>query len=477
MVLQCCICKKTKYLHPDLSFHLFPNNIDDRTIWVANLGENIKVSKYSRICSTHFRLGDFQIKPSGKKFLKIGAIPVSEVDSELVLRSETSSKRLFVDTPVDNASHLNFKYNVNASGPSSIKRSKVILDRQASTNSLSDTGSVENFEMDIDPAGRSLKSHSVPVEIDRTNCITEKLYCRLCFKFVSRTQLICLGPFHDKMYPVRSADFKRNKILQSNMYIKMIHALMPEFDHDIIENPVMCSYCSVKLEKSFNFFEKCMNNQKLIKQYKASFCPNSESVTFEEIIQREDQLHLMKPGTSVLKKRPASQEAWDCSKVQDKVIKVTAPDSQDCDRPDTVCVNNINTEVEEKFDIFTSDLSNIKEEPINEHPITSNRSSEFPLQSNTEILKTETHVKTESDTSANDVNSDNCYLYCAPGNYNSCGILENTNISTDILKNEIVLKTESTSHIFISDTIVIDETGAVVRSVIPSLSKSDYPSQ
>ncbi|XP_072394996.1 uncharacterized protein [Diabrotica undecimpunctata] len=159
MVLQCCICKKkTKYLHPDLSFHLFPNNIDDRTIWVANLGENIKVSKYSRICSTHFRLGDFEIKPSGKNFLKIGAIPVSEVDSELVLRSETSSKRLFVDTPEDNASHLNFKYNVNAPGPSSIKRSKVILDRQASTNSSSDTGSVENFEMDIDPAGRSLKS-------------------------------------------------------------------------------------------------------------------------------------------------------------------------------------------------------------------------------------------------------------------------------------------------------------------------------
>ncbi|CAG9837491.1 unnamed protein product [Diabrotica balteata] len=96
MVLQCCICKKTKYLHPDLSFHLFPNNIDDRTIWVANLGENIKVSKYSRVCSIHFRLEDFEIKQSGKKFLRIGAIPMSEVsDSELVLRSETSSKRLF----------------------------------------------------------------------------------------------------------------------------------------------------------------------------------------------------------------------------------------------------------------------------------------------------------------------------------------------------------------------------------------------
>ncbi|XP_072379305.1 uncharacterized protein [Diabrotica undecimpunctata] len=158
IVLQCCICKKKQNIYiPDLSFHLFPNNIDDPTIWVANLRENIKVSKYSRICSTHFRLGDFEIKPSGKIFLKIGAIPVSEVDSELVLRSKITSKRLFVDTSVDNASHLNFKYNVNAPGPSSIKRSKVILNRQASTNSSSDTASVENFAMDIDPAGRSLK--------------------------------------------------------------------------------------------------------------------------------------------------------------------------------------------------------------------------------------------------------------------------------------------------------------------------------
>ncbi|CAG9833391.1 unnamed protein product [Diabrotica balteata] len=160
-----------------------------------------------------------------------------------------------------------------------LRSKKATLNKSFPSNNSLHQGSVETSTL----PSCSVDSHSVPVEIDPTDCITGKLYCRLCFKFVSRTQLVCLGPFHDKMYPVRSDDFKRNKILQSNMYIKMIDALMPEFDHDIIENPVMCSYCSAKLEKAFNFLEMCMNNQKLIKQYKESFCLNGESVTFEEI--------------------------------------------------------------------------------------------------------------------------------------------------------------------------------------------------
>ncbi|XP_072382178.1 uncharacterized protein [Diabrotica undecimpunctata] len=56
-----------------------------------------------------------------------------------------------------------------------ILRSKVILDRQASTNSSSDTASVENFEMDIDPAGRSLRRKKIEVEdhqSDSSNTVT-----------------------------------------------------------------------------------------------------------------------------------------------------------------------------------------------------------------------------------------------------------------------------------------------------------------
>ncbi|XP_074034481.1 uncharacterized protein isoform X2 [Leptinotarsa decemlineata] len=80
MVLYCWVCKQSQCSNQKLTLHRFPTDANERAVWFENLGlkqypEN--TLKYARICSVHFEGEAFEVKPSGKIFLKKGARPLS----------------------------------------------------------------------------------------------------------------------------------------------------------------------------------------------------------------------------------------------------------------------------------------------------------------------------------------------------------------------------------------------------------------
>lgn len=54
----------------------FPKHAEERKLWLFILGlETRNLPLRAEICSDHFDSGDFNIKPSGLRVLKKGAIP------------------------------------------------------------------------------------------------------------------------------------------------------------------------------------------------------------------------------------------------------------------------------------------------------------------------------------------------------------------------------------------------------------------
>ncbi|CAH1119181.1 unnamed protein product [Phaedon cochleariae] len=194
MVLQCWICKKTKFLYPNLTFHSFPADSYDRDIWLSRLSrnQNEPIPKHARICSSHFGIGDFLNKPSGKTYLKHSALPLFFGDGDKESfghsRSETTRKRLFSDmasTGTDPVPHFEKKSDVSSPV---MKRSETTGRRLFSNMTSTDTGSVSHLERNNDlsspvmkrfPADQcdyeaSLKSFSL-----RKNACIPK-YARIC---------------------------------------------------------------------------------------------------------------------------------------------------------------------------------------------------------------------------------------------------------------------------------------------------------
>ena len=81
---SCCIphCTVTGYVVENgkkVTFHSLPKNNEALKKWLVNIrrdtGTNFCISKYTKVCSRHFRDEDFLITAKGRKFLKNGAVP------------------------------------------------------------------------------------------------------------------------------------------------------------------------------------------------------------------------------------------------------------------------------------------------------------------------------------------------------------------------------------------------------------------
>ncbi|CAG9831180.1 unnamed protein product [Diabrotica balteata] len=79
MVRYCVVCKKSSYLHPELSFHLFPvKNQLLFDMWLSVFGLNKEhISKNATVCSEHFKKHDLIIQPSGRVILRKGTVPIN----------------------------------------------------------------------------------------------------------------------------------------------------------------------------------------------------------------------------------------------------------------------------------------------------------------------------------------------------------------------------------------------------------------
>ena len=53
----------------------FPKDSQRRDVWLKSLGINDVPKDYERICSDHFQESDFEIKASGRRYLRQDAVP------------------------------------------------------------------------------------------------------------------------------------------------------------------------------------------------------------------------------------------------------------------------------------------------------------------------------------------------------------------------------------------------------------------
>ncbi|KAG5861084.1 hypothetical protein JTB14_004937 [Gonioctena quinquepunctata] len=75
----------------------FPADAHEKAVWLEKLGLKEfteTVSKYARICSIHFEGEAFEIKPSGKIYLRKGARPLF-FNEEYIPTTETASTSRF----------------------------------------------------------------------------------------------------------------------------------------------------------------------------------------------------------------------------------------------------------------------------------------------------------------------------------------------------------------------------------------------
>ncbi|XP_074031321.1 uncharacterized protein isoform X3 [Leptinotarsa decemlineata] len=107
MVPYCWVFKQSQCSNQKLTLHRFPTDANERAVWFENLGlkqcpEN--TLKYARICSVHIEGEAFEVKPSGKIFLKKGARP--SFDQEYI--PPTSRKDDLSTDSTNTASENNF---------------------------------------------------------------------------------------------------------------------------------------------------------------------------------------------------------------------------------------------------------------------------------------------------------------------------------------------------------------------------------
>ncbi|KAG5870466.1 hypothetical protein JTB14_004549 [Gonioctena quinquepunctata] len=103
MVLYCWVCKQSNCSNQNLSFHRFPADAHEKAVWLEKLGLKEfteTVSKYARIRSIHFKGEAFEIKPSGKIFLRKGAFFNEEYNAttETASTSRLDNRKLFTDS-------------------------------------------------------------------------------------------------------------------------------------------------------------------------------------------------------------------------------------------------------------------------------------------------------------------------------------------------------------------------------------------
>ncbi|KAG5865950.1 hypothetical protein JTB14_029956 [Gonioctena quinquepunctata] len=136
----------------------FPADAHEKAVWLEKLGLKEfteTVSKYARICSIHFEGEAFEIKPSGKIFLRKGARPLF-FNEEYIPTTETAStsrldNRKSSTDSTDTAPGTNCSDIIDSFGPP-LKRfhsdtSATMTAPEIDTESLSETLTASETEL------------------------------------------------------------------------------------------------------------------------------------------------------------------------------------------------------------------------------------------------------------------------------------------------------------------------------------------
>ncbi|XP_050512369.1 uncharacterized protein LOC126888284 isoform X2 [Diabrotica virgifera virgifera] len=101
MVRNCFVCRKTAYLHPELSFHSFPVKNQRLDMWLSIFSLNKEqITKTSMVCSEHFRKQDLIKQPSGRINLRKGALPINIYNKSPEPRSYIEVEEVDIKVPI-----------------------------------------------------------------------------------------------------------------------------------------------------------------------------------------------------------------------------------------------------------------------------------------------------------------------------------------------------------------------------------------
>ncbi|KAG5866548.1 hypothetical protein JTB14_028470 [Gonioctena quinquepunctata] len=197
-------------------FHRFPADAHEKAVWLEKLGLKEfteTVSKYARICSIHFEGEAFEIKPSGKIYLRKGARPLF-FNEEYIPTTETAStsrldNRKSSTDSTDTAPGTNCSDIIDSFGPP-LKRfhsdtSATMTAPEIDTESLSETLTASETEL--------IQMSITEKETDRPT-ISQKKKCAYYNCGLSAQNNPSLRLFH---FPVKDTTKCKRWILHSDI--------------------------------------------------------------------------------------------------------------------------------------------------------------------------------------------------------------------------------------------------------------------
>ncbi|CAH1102490.1 unnamed protein product [Psylliodes chrysocephalus] len=406
-VFGCTSDNEGKPVRGNIKFFRFPKCKLKQQVWVLACGRRNKFSPdVARICSIHFRPEDFARNfqhellnycPKNYRALKSDAVPSIGLPKRKITilcdqRAERAANkgRKKCEERLAKLRATGAEPSTSAASHDELQTESDLAIEHVDVGSVS-TSCEEQSDSNLEFLPES-EEPPLPTTYPKPSSSSTlppkdmKTYCRLCLKPVTKVQMICLGDFHDINYPSRTVQFKRNKILQTEMYLRMIRIVMPNFDHNLVFNPVMCNDCSTRLQMASDFVEQCMTTQKVIQEFKETHCPSEEMVSCEDVVYNKSLLQpdfeegptqpkqrkiVPKPSTSksVAKSKAAVKPSP--SVEQPNETQTFPPDEEFQHSSENIKIENMDgeeMEFEDKYEVTPEEICFIKQEPVEEAP-------------------------------------------------------------------------------------------------------------
>ncbi|XP_035432809.1 THAP domain-containing protein 1 [Spodoptera frugiperda] len=156
MVQNCIVsgCKSESYPGCGISFHRFPTNEEVRIKWIETLQINKQISKYSVVCSLHFKKEDFLTE--AKKKLKPQAIP------SIKPKIFPESKKITVLSSIPLAVPVSCK--PGTSGEPAVKKIKLQAEISTQTSQVTSTPRKVKLQRDIKILKQKVKRRDVKIK-------------------------------------------------------------------------------------------------------------------------------------------------------------------------------------------------------------------------------------------------------------------------------------------------------------------------
>lgn len=273
---SCIVCKSNPITHPDLRYHLFPlkgqefislenekgivEKVDVLDLWARKLEISLNsISKYSKVCSKHFCIGDYKNSDSKRSHLLRYAVP------SLALSVSAS----FVQNPEKDHSYV--KHANNLLTQQSLKRKglSIIMDSNVKKKRF------ENEHLvDLE---QNLRQHAFSEHTAPNNFEIYKDYSFFLEPDGSlNSQVSCSGNFEE---PTNKSNSENVSVDDSSTPLQILNLLKVKLDLNDLQT-----------SKLFDLLEKKLSTEKIDSSVQVS---NEESCSIINMINTDSKLCTM----------------------------------------------------------------------------------------------------------------------------------------------------------------------------------------